>query len=423
VNTLLFRGPPDQLPAETSSRRMPPLAVTAWVVVAVGILVGLTVWAEFDADTATGLFITDVVVGVAGCGLLPVLLRWPVAGALALAALAALSPAAIPPATVGTLHVAERRRFPVAVAVGVAGIGSQVVRYAWRPVGGLSFAWWLVLVIAGQAALVGWGALTRARRALVASLRERAHRAEAEQSRRVAEARTLERTRIAREMHDVLAHRLSLLATYAGAIEYRPDAPPEQLARAAGVVRANAHQALDELREVITVLRDVEDDDAADAGGSAGLTAESGGEGCGGETGEAGGRPQPGLADLPRLVGESRDAGTRVQVDDRVTDPAALPGAMGRTAYRVVQEGLTNARKHAAGRPVQVMIDGQPGGTLLIDICNQVPDDPAAEPTAPGTGTGLIGLTERVRLAGGELDHEITVGGEFQVHARLPWPA
>jgi signal transduction histidine kinase len=400
---------------------MPPFIVTVWVVVAVGILVGLTVWAQFDAHTATGLFITDVVVGVAGCALLPVLLRWPVAGALALAALAALSPAATPPATVGTLHVAERRRFTVAVAVGVAGIVSQVVRYAWRPVGGLSFAWWLVLVIAGQAALVGWGALTRARRALVASLRERAHRAEADQGRRVAEARTLERTRIAREMHDVLAHRLSLLATYAGAIEYRPDAPPEQMARAAGVVRANAHQALDELREVITVLR--EDDDGISAGGSPGRSDASGGADGGGEDGEAGGRPQPGLADLPRLVEESRDAGTRVQVDDRVTDPAALPGALGRTAYRVVQEGLTNARKHAAGRPVQVLLDGQPGGLLLIDICNQVPADPAAAPAAPGTGTGLIGLTERVRLAGGELDHEITAGGEFQVHARLPWPA
>jgi signal transduction histidine kinase len=121
-------------------------------------------------------------------------------------------------------------------------------------------------------------------------------------------------------MHDVLAHRLSLLATYAGAIEYRPDAPPEQVARAAGVVRAGAHQALDELREVITVLREDDGD------------------------GDAAQRPQPGLPDLPRLVEESRDAGARIQLDDRVADPAALPGAAGRTAYRVVREGLTNAR-------------------------------------------------------------------------------
>jgi len=195
--------------------------------------------------------------------------------------LAAVSPAATPAATVGTLYVAEWRRFAVAAAVGSAGVVAGAVQGLWRPIGGLPYGWWLLLVIAVEAALVGWGQVTQARRALIVSLRERAHRAEAEQGQRVAEARAAERTRIAREMHDVLAHRLSLLATYAGAIEYRPDAPPEQLARAAGVVRAGAHQALDELREVITVLR--EDD----------------GDGDGVQ------RPQPGLADLPRLVEES----------------------------------------------------------------------------------------------------------------------
>jgi signal transduction histidine kinase len=152
-------------------------------------------------------------------------------------------------------------------------------------------------------AVAGWGQQTQARGALIASLQERARRAEAEQGRRIAEARASERTRIAREMHDVLAHRLSLLATYAGAIEYRPDAPPDQVARAAGVVRDGAHQALDELREVITVLRDDDGD------------------------GDAVQRPQPGLADLPRLVEESRDAGACVQLDDRIPGRAAVPGA------------------------------------------------------------------------------------------------
>jgi len=198
-------------------------------------------------------------------------------------------------------------------------------------------------------------------------------------------------------MHDVLAHRLSLLATYAGAIEYRPDATPDQASRAAGVVRAGAHQALDELREVITVLR--EDDGAGDAAQ----------------------RPQPGLADLPRLVEESRDAGARVQMDDRVADTGEVPGATGRTAYRVVQEGLTNARKHAPGEPVQVVIDGRPGSGLLIDIRNPVVNGQAAEPVIGGSGTGLIGLTERVRLAGGELDHQ-AADGEFRLSARLLWP-
>jgi signal transduction histidine kinase len=238
--------------------------VRAWVIAAIGALTAATIWGEFASHTATGLLVLDVAVGVVACALLPVLLRWPVHGALALVALAAVSPAAIPAATAGTLHVAEWRRFSVAAAVGAAGVVAGAVQGLWRPVGGLPYFWWLVLVIVAEAALVGWGQVTRARHALIASLQERARRAEAEQGRRVAEARAAERTRIAREMHDVLAHRLSLLATYAGAIEYRPDAPPEQLARAAGVVRAGAHQALDELREVITVLR--EDDGTGDGG-------------------------------------------------------------------------------------------------------------------------------------------------------------
>jgi signal transduction histidine kinase len=293
------------------------------------------------------------------------------------------------------LHVAQRRRFPIAVAVGAAGIAAHAARGLWRPMGGITFGWWLLLVAVAYGALAGWGALTQARRALLASLRERARRAEAEQGRRVAEARMLERTRIAREMHDVLAHRLSLLATYAGALEYRPDAPPEKLAQAAGVVRAGVHQALDELREVINVLRD-----------------EDGGDDD---------RPQPVLTDLPALVAESRDAGGSVQLRDDVEEPAALPAAAGRTAYRVVQEGLTNARKHAAGRPVRVAIEGRPGTRLVIDIRNPLPPDGTA-PLAPGTGTGLVGLTERVNLAGGRLDHEVAAG-EFRLRAWLPWPA
>jgi len=366
------------VPGESPARRGPRLALMAGIVVPIGALTVASIWGEFASHTAPNLLILDVTVGVAALALLPVLLRWPVPGALALAGLAAVSPAAIPAATFGTLHVAEWRRFAVAAWVGAAGVVAGAVQGLWRPFGGLPYIWWLVIVIAVEAALVGWGQLTQARRALIASLRERARRAEAEQGRRVAEARAAER--------------------YAGAIEYRPDAPPEQVARAAGVVRAGAHQALDELREVITVLREDDgDDDAAQ-------------------------RPQPGLADLPLLVEESRDAGARVQLDDRVPDPAALPGAAGRTAYRVVQEGLTNARKHAPGEPVQVVVDGRPGGGLLIDIRNPLVNGQATGPAIGGSGTGLIGLTERVRLAGGELDHEAT-DGEFRLSARLPWPA
>ena len=106
------------------------------------------------------------------------------------------------------------------------------------------------------AVVVGWGLFVRARRELVFSLRERAARLEAEQRLRVEQAREAERRRIAREMHDVLAHRVSLLTLHAGALEFRPDASPEEVAEAAGVIRATAHAALEELRRVIGVLRE-----------------------------------------------------------------------------------------------------------------------------------------------------------------------
>jgi signal transduction histidine kinase len=372
----------------------PPLPVIAVATTGIGALTAATIFGQASSHEASGLVILDIVVGVVACALVPVLLRWPVPGALALAVLAALSPAATPAATLGTLYVAQRRRFAVAVAAGGADVAAHLIRGVWRPNGSLPYAWWAVLVIAAGAALVGWGQSDRARQALLASLRERARRAEAEQASRVAEARVAERARIAREMHDVLAHRLSLLATYAGALEYRPDAPPEQLARAAGVVRAGVHQALDELREVITVLRDDDDVD--------------------------GKHPLPGLADLDGLIAETRDAGTAVEVTRRVTQPEDLPGGLGRTAYRVVQEGLTNARKHVPGRPVRVLLAGKPGGRLVVELANPVGP---ADPVINGSGTGLIGLTERVRLAGGEIGHTISADGEFVLRAWLPWPA
>ncbi|WP_433497338.1 sensor histidine kinase [Sphaerimonospora sp. CA-214678] len=381
--------------AGSERRRAPRAAIAACMIAGVGILTAPAIRGRFDAHPATPWLGLDITVGVLSCVLSPVLLWRPVGGALGFTVLAALSPAATPAAAMGALQVAQRRGFPVAAAVAATGIAAHAIQGAWQPSRGISFGWWLALITIAYGALVGWGALAQSRRALIASLRERARRAEAEQGRRVAEARMLERNRIAREMHDVLAHRLSLLATYAGALEYRPDSPPERLSRAAGVVRAGVHQALDELREVIDLLRE-EDHDSGE-------------------------RPQPGLADLPRLVEESRDAGAQVLLRDKVTDPAALPAAAARTAYRVVQEGLTNARKHAAGRPVQVVVEGRPGDRLTIDMRNPLPGDETTLPITPGTGTGLVGLTERVRLTGGRLDHEVAAG-EFRLRAWLPWP-
>ncbi|HMG63270.1 MAG TPA: histidine kinase, partial [Streptosporangiaceae bacterium] len=298
----------------------PPRALTAALTAGLAVLTASTILG-YAAHDGPGLLSLDITAGVVSCGLLPVLLRARlsaglIVAALILAALAAVSPAATPAATASALVVAEWRRFPVAIGVAAAGVAAQAVQGVWRPAGGLSFAWWLVLVIAAYAAVLGWGQSVQARRALLNSLRERARRAEAEQGHRVAEARVAERARIAAEMHDVLAHRLSLVAMYAGALEYRPDSAPRDLARAAGVVRDGVHQALSELREVIGVLR--EDD-----------------------------RPPPALTDIPRLVAESHDAGQQVSLDDRMTGADEVPPACGRAAYWVVREGLTNARKHA----------------------------------------------------------------------------
>ena len=374
------------------TRHRPALAA---LFTASGVLIVATVAGWWSGRPVGLLLALDIAAGVLSWLLLPLMLCRPVAGAVLATVLAAVSPAATAPATTGALQVARWRRLPAAVAVALAGVAAHAVQGVWRSNGGMSYGWWLVLVAVGYGALLGWGSWAQARAALIRSLRERAGRAEAEQGRRVAEARMLERRRIAREMHDVLAHRLSLLATFAGAMEYRPDSSPEQLSRAAGVVRHGVHQALAELREVISLLRD---DDLPDRDG---------------------GRPQPLLADVPRLVEESRDAGTEVLLSDTVAEPAAAPPPVARTAYRVIQEGLTNARRHAAGQPVRVDLRGGPGAGLRIEVRNPLAPRPAA---TSGGGAGLVGLTERVHLVGGRLDHQ-AVGGEFRLHASIPWPA
>ena len=354
----------------------------------VGVLVGLSTWGAIASEPEHRTL--DLVCAVGAVGTAAFLRTRPLTATVAAALLAGLSPAATPAAAAGIVMSAFRRPLRAAAAVTLLAVATHLVRGLWRPEG-LPYAWWVVLVVAGAAANLGWGALMRSQAALFASLAERARRAEAEQERRVAEARAGERAALAREMHDVLAHRLSLLATYAGALEYRPDASPEQRARAAGVIREGVHDALVELREVVAVLRHDEDDYAA---------------------------ALPVLADVPALVEEARAAGGAVTLEDEVT-AVDCPPAIGRTAYRVVQEGLTNARKHAAGHPVRVALTGGPGDRLTVRVRNSIAGAP---PRADSGGHGLVGLTERVRLVGGELDQR-RGRDTFEIEAQLPWPA
>ncbi|MGW3610244.1 histidine kinase [Micromonospora sp. NPDC005163] len=262
--------------------RSAPVGVTT---VAMGVLIATVLWSATRSGS-TALVRADVALAVAALALVPVVVRRPeVAGVLA-GLLVALSPVATPVASFAVLFTARNRPFRQAAVVAAVGVAGEAVQAVWRPMPSLPYGWRLVLMTAAYAALLGWGTWAQARHALLAALRDRAWRAEQEQERRVVEARAAERSRIAREMHDVLAHRLSLLAAAAGAMEYRPDAPPERLSAAAGVIRASAHHALDELREVITLLRS--DDAEAPADAPPGQT----------------------LADLPRLVEEARRPGS-----------------------------------------------------------------------------------------------------------------
>jgi signal transduction histidine kinase len=339
-----------------------------------------------------------LLLGGVGCLMLFRRRRHPVGVAVLLAALATVTDAVGGAVLVAVGTVAANRRWRTTLAVTGLHALAAVPYSVTRPDPDLSVAGENLLTLTLLAAAVAFGRSARSRQELVDSLRERATRAEAEAAARAERLRAAERERIAREMHDALAHRISLVSLHAGVLEIRRDLSPEEVARAAGTIRGAAHRALEDLREILGVLR------ADDPGTPL--------------------RPPPGLADLTDLVAECRAAGTPVDVDDRLPT-AAAPPAVARTAYRVVQEGLTNARKHAPGAHVELHLSRTAGGELHVRLRN--PIGGAAAPAVPGARSGLIGLAERVGLTGGRLEHgarrEPDGRVAFHLAAWLPWPA
>jgi signal transduction histidine kinase len=374
-----------------------------WLVDVAMFLIAIVAGGGIFAEAVTrdpppaGLIVADVVAGSAAIIALWWRRRRPVHLAVVIALVSTFSALAAMAGLIALFTVAVHRPFRTVAAVAALGILMIPVYYAVRSPEN-SFLVETLFGVLLTIAAVAWGMFVRARRQLVLSLRERAQRAESEQALRVEQARRMERDRIAREMHDVLAHRISLVSLHAGALEYASgSASPEDVAKAAGVIRSSAHEALEDLREVIGVLRE----DGALNGQPE--------------------RPQPTLADLDALLEESRAAGMRVQ---RVNGSVAwtdVPTSVGRSAYRVVQEGLTNARKHAPGCAVAVSVSGKPGDGLEVEVRNPMPVGQVA-PEIPGAGTGIVGLTERVALAGGRLEHG-PAGDEWRLRAWLPWPA
>jgi len=366
--------------------------VDIWMTL-IGLGIGAVVLAStWDQHSGIG-YAVDIALGAASLAALWFRRPHPTAVGVGTGIAAIASGAAAGPALLALFNAAVRAPWRGLAAVVATGVVNTFVFQLIYP-GKDSYALTLLIGILVTVIVVGWGLFVRARRELIFSLRERATRLEAEQRLRVEQAREAERRRIAREMHDVLAHRVSLLSLHAGALEFRPDAPPEEIAEAAGVIRESAHAVMQELREVIGVLRE------------------------GGEQGTE--RPQPTLADIPALVDESRAAGMVVSLRVDIGE-AEIPDGVGRTAYRIVQEGLTNARKHAPAAAVMVEVALEPDGALSVGVVSRRAVGAAVGGGAPpGSGTGLIGLAERVALAGGELEHGPAATGDFVLRATLP---
>ncbi|MCQ8829725.1 sensor histidine kinase [Streptomyces malaysiensis] len=361
--------------------------------------VGIPIWLSTgvllrgqSAETGSWFLIGDPLVAL-GC--LVVLLwrrRFPLTVAMTVAIASTASALATGAALLALGSISTRRR-PVEIgAVGLAFVTASQFS-AFYSIQSPPSSLWLQLsfsvLIAGIA--VAAGMAIGARRVEVRSLRERAESAEREQTARAAQARALERNRIAREMHDVLAHRISLVAMQAGVLDHRGNLTAEETRVLIRGIADGSHQALEELRDVLGVLR-------ADPGRPE--------------------PPQPSLDRIPGLVDDARASGLDVTLTTTVTGTPS--DVVGRTCYRIVQEGLTNAVKHAPGAHVHITLEGTAGDTLGVSVRNSAATTPTAQP--PASGFGLLGLTERINLAGGELDHHPTPDGGYLLTARLPWP-
>ena len=271
-----------------------------------------------------------------------------------------------------------------------ATMAALVLSLAAQPAGVAGASdWWSTLL----AATVAWlaGDNIRQRRARWAALQERALLLEREREERDRAAVTAERLRIARELHDVVAHAMSVIAVQAGVGGHVIDTDVVEARRALGVVEDTSRRALTEMRRLLGVLREGD--------------------------GEASLAPVHGLGDLPQLVAQTRGTGLGVTVDSSVVE-GDLPPGLDATAYRIIQEGLTNVIKH--GGPVAHVRVDCTDRVLSIEIIDD--GRPSGSSGTPvGTGQGLVGMRERVAMFEGEFTAAHRPGGGFRLHASLPY--
>ncbi|MER8017930.1 sensor histidine kinase [Streptomyces griseoluteus] len=238
----------------------------------------------------------------------------------------------------------------------------------------------------------------RTRRAYFAQLEERAARLEKEREAQAKVAVAAERARIARELHDVVAHNVSVMVVQADGAAYVLDAAPDQARQALETISSTGRQALAEMRRLLGVLRTGEH--------------QEGGEYV----------PQPDVEQIDDLIEQCRDAGLPVDFKVEGT-PRPLPSGVELTAYRIVQEALTNTRKHGgaeAGASVRLVYFDDGLGLLVEDDGKGAPHELYEEGGADGQGHGLIGMRERVGMVGGTLDAGPRPGGGFRISALLP---
>jgi signal transduction histidine kinase len=316
------------------------------------------------------------------------------AAALVLAANGACVWAAAP-------HQAAFQPF-VALTLVAYSVGSRYEGPLWVPllVATAAVPLFVVAVAHGQSAgnaipnyvwlLAAWAVGRSARSWRLKSVAlERANRELAEQRELQAQAAVaVERGRIARELHDVIAHNVSMMVVQAGAAASVIAGKEPDVRNALEAIAQTGRQTVDEMRTMLGVLRD--------------------------EDGTAALKPQPGLADLEQLVAGVRDAGLPVTL--RIEgDPCRLPQAVDLSAFRIVQEALTNALKHAGPAHAEVVVRYEPGSVAL-----EILDSGAGDVNGDGTGHGLVGMRERVAMFGGEFRAGRLENGGFGVHARLP---
>ena len=340
------------------------------------------------------LFAVELVLGVGAFVLVHFRRRAPKRVALVIAAMSAFSGIAAGPATLAAVSVATRRRWREVVLVGGANFVAAQTWTSLAPIADNDVLVTTLVNLVVNTGMMGWGLYIGSRRELLWNLRNRAERAELEQELRLTQARSTERARIAGEMHDVVAHRITQVSMQAGALAFREDLEGARLREGLGQIQRQANDALHELRGVLGVLRE-------------------------GDPSPPTARPQPTYDDIAALIDEARSLGLDIDWADHVDGDVPVPPATGRTIYRIVQEGITNVRKHAPGTQVVVRSSGDEQGGITVVISNPLRDRPSA---APGAGLGLVGLRERTELRGGRL-HQRREGSRFVLEAWLPWSA